>query len=133
MSTPKQIISGLRRIFPKADFTREVIVVVTNGVAKIVKTPRPLLVGELEAAIEASPLVVVPSSVTPIQMRKALRLSGLKASVDAALSQADETVQEEWEYATEVLRTDANLIAVAYSIGKTDADIDALFVLAGKQ
>jgi hypothetical protein len=75
----------------------------------------------------------VPSLVTPLQMRKALRLSGLKASVDAALSQAPETIQEEWEYATEVLRNNANLIAVAYSIGKTDADIDSLFVLAGKQ
>ena len=55
MSTPKQIIRALRVIFPNADFSRDVIVLVNRGVATIVKTPRLLEFGELDAVIAALP------------------------------------------------------------------------------
>jgi len=72
----------------------------------------------------------VPQSVTPLQMRRALRATGLKATVDAALAAASDEVREEWEYATEILRDNATLEAMGHALGKTDAEIDALFQLA---
>jgi inorganic triphosphatase YgiF len=72
----------------------------------------------------------VPHSVTPLQMRRAPRATGLKATVDAALADASDEVREEWEYATEILRDNATLEAMGHALGKTDAEIDALFQLA---
>lgn len=72
----------------------------------------------------------VPGTVTPLQMRRALRATGLKATVDAALAASSEEVREEWEYATAILRDNATLEAMGHALGKTDADLDALFVLA---
>lgn len=133
MSTPKQIIRGLHALFPNADFSRDVIVSVNRGVAAIVKTPRPLQEGELEAAIAALSETSgnpVPRAVTPLQMRKALRAAGLKPIIDAAMTKAPDEVREEWEYATVVLRDNATLEALAKSIGKTDEELDELFRLA---
>lgn len=72
----------------------------------------------------------VPRSVSPLQMRKALRLQNLRASVDAYLEDADEEVREDWEYATQIERSNALLIAAAQALGKTEADLDDLFRLA---
>jgi hypothetical protein len=76
------------------------------------------------------PSPVVPQSVTPLQMRKALRAAGLKSAVDAALATQSEGVREEWEFAIEVRRDNATLTAFAASLGQTSADLDALFQLA---
>jgi len=73
---------------------------------------------------------VVPQSVTPLQMRKALRAAGLKSAVDAALAAQSEELREEWEFASEVRRDNATLTAFAASLGQTSADLDALFQLA---
>lgn len=109
-----------------------VTLVVEDGRATI--TANEPVTDEIQAKVqrwyEAGEVNAVPRSVTPLQMRKALRASGLKATVDAALAAAPEDVREEWEYATEILRDNATLDAMAHALGKTDAEIDALFQLA---
>lgn len=72
----------------------------------------------------------VPKSVTPLQMRKALRQEGLKTSIDTYLAAQDEEVQEAWEYATEVDRDNDMIAACATALGKTTQEIDDLFRLA---
>lgn len=72
-----------------------------------------------------------PRVVTIRQFRLALLESGLLTTVTDAISAGtNETLKIEWEYATEVNRNWDSLIALATSLGKTSADIDALFQLA---
>lgn len=75
---------------------------------------------------------VVPDviTVTPLQLRKALNQSGLRASVDAALAASPIEVRDEWETAQEFHVDHASVIAMTAAIGKTDADRIALFELA---
>lgn len=66
----------------------------------------------------------------PLQLRRALRQLGLYATVTAAIAQADEETQEAWEYASEVRRLDPIIEAMRLALGKTDAEVDAIFELA---
>lgn len=84
----------------------------------------------VQAWYDAGEVNAVPRSVTPLQMRRALRATGLKATVDAALAAASEETREEWEYATAIYRDNATLEAMGHALGKSDADLDALFQLA---
>lgn len=72
----------------------------------------------------------VPASVTPLQMRKALRHLGLKATVDAYVATLDGEAAEEWEYALAIERGNATLQAAAVGLGMTDEQADDLFRLA---
>lgn len=72
----------------------------------------------------------VPRAVTPLQMRKALRQSGLAAAVGAYLTTTSDEVNEEWEYALEIQRDNALIAAAATALNKTDSEVDALFILA---
>ena len=72
----------------------------------------------------------VPNSVSPLQIRKALRQIGIKSAVDAYVAMLDEEEQEAWEYCIEVYRNNPILIAGAAALNKTEADIDDLFRLA---
>jgi hypothetical protein len=72
----------------------------------------------------------VPVSVTPLQARKAIRLAGLKAAVDAYVSNLSEEQQEEWEYCVTVDRANGLVVSAAGALGMTDAQIDDLFRLA---
>lgn len=83
---------------------------------------RPLTAEELKAT--------VPFSVTPLQIRKALRQVGLKSAVDGYLATLPEEVAEEWEYALEVRRDNPTLLAAAEVLGMTEAQADDLFRLA---
>lgn len=87
----------------------------------------PLPVGAVVTEEDYTP---VPVSVTPLQMRRALRATGLKATVDAALAAQSEEVREEWEFASEVRRDNATLNALGNDLGKSPADLDSLFQLA---
>ncbi len=72
----------------------------------------------------------VPASVTPLQIRKALRHVGLKEAVDAMLANVPEEVAEEWEYATAIDRHNSTLLAAARGLGMSDEQVDDLFRLA---
>lgn len=66
----------------------------------------------------------------PLQMRKALRQLGVMATVQAVMAQADEETQEAWEYASEIKRTDAMIESMRIALGKSEEEVDQLFILA---
>lgn len=72
--------------------------------------------------------------VTPRQARLALLASGDLAAVEAALQglpEPDRTAAiTEWEYANTVERTSAWIAQMTVVLGKTEAEMDALFDLA---
>jgi hypothetical protein len=82
------------------------------------------------AAIAALP-VVIPN-LTPRQVRLALTAAGLRDQVEAAVLAADQNTKDTWEFATEIVRTDPILIAMAKSIGITNAKLDKLFLDGSK-
>lgn len=86
--------------------------------------------GVFSAPSQESVLDPVPFSVTPLQMRKALRASGLHADVLAYVAGINDEAQEAWEYATVIERGNPLIVAAAQSFGKTDEEIDAMFRLA---
>lgn len=72
----------------------------------------------------------VPASVTPLQMRKALRHLGLKAAVDAYIATLDEETVEEWEYALAIERGNPTLQTAISGMGWTEEQAADLFRLA---
>lgn len=69
-------------------------------------------------------------TVTARQIRLAMNALGIRAQVEAAVAAADQNTRDEWEYATEIRRDWPAFVAMAAALGKTDAEIDALFNLA---
>lgn len=67
---------------------------------------------------------------TPWQIRKALNQTGLRSVVESAVAAADQTTRDGWEFATEFRRDDPLLSSMGAALGKTEAEIDALFALA---
>ena len=89
--------------------------------------------GNLDAEIVAffgPQVATVPASVSPLQMRKALRQMGLKAAVDAYISTLDEETVEEWEYALAIERGNPTLQTAISGLGWTEEQADDLFRLA---
>lgn len=74
--------------------------------------------------------VPVPSSVTPLQARRALRQQSLHEAVTAWIAQQDGATQDAWEYATRIERDDAFIAGAAAALGLTDEQVDQLFILA---
>lgn len=72
----------------------------------------------------------VPTTVSPLQARKALRLLGLMPSVKAFLANADEEIVEAWEFATSIDRDNGVLALAAQELGMTDDQVDDLFRMA---
>lgn len=72
----------------------------------------------------------VPTSVTPLQARKALRQAGLKAQVDAYIATLSDEAQEEWEYCIAVERNNGLVSDAATALGMTEEQKDDLFRLA---
>jgi hypothetical protein len=72
-----------------------------------------------------------PKIVTMRQARLALLQSGLLTAVETAIvNGTDEAMKIEWEYATEVRRDWASLIALTTELGLTSLQLDDLFILA---
>lgn len=88
-----------------------------------------------EAFVPAPPAPpVVPPSVTMRQARLALLGAGLLDDVDAAInalpSPQKEAARIEWEYSQEVQRHNGFVSVLAPLLGLTDAQTDALFLVA---
>jgi hypothetical protein len=66
-------------------------------------------------------------SVSPLQMRRALRQQGLADAVAAYVAAQDADTQDAWEYAVEIRRDDALIADAASALGKTPVEIDDLF------
>lgn len=77
-----------------------------------------------------APPVFIPSGVSPLQARKALRQAGLLETFNQMMSQASEEIQEEWEYCTVVMRDNPNIAQFAQALELSSSQIDELFVLA---
>jgi hypothetical protein len=96
----------------------------------------------LEAAVavgyksetEAKSSPVVPESVELWKFRVACKRAGIFDSVSAWIAAQPEPprveIDEFWNYALEVPRDSETVEKIARALGKTDADIDALFIAA---
>ena len=74
---------------------------------------------------EASNLIV-----TPRQIRRALSIVGLREQVELQVKASSQEVQDTWEFSTQIERTNPLLIQMGEALGRTSADLDALFELA---
>ncbi len=77
-------------------------------------------------------VLVVPSSVTPRQIRRALTVAGLRETVEAAVAAADQGTKDDWEFANEVRRDWPALNQMATALGMTSEQVDALFIAASQ-
>lgn len=68
-----------------------------------------------------------PRSVSPLQMRRALRAAGLWSKFEAFLDTQSDEVKESWEYALSFERTDPLLLAAASEMNLSAGAIDNLF------
>jgi hypothetical protein len=74
--------------------------------------------------------VVIERTVTPRQIRLALTATGLRDAVETYVASASQDVKDSWEYSTVFERNHPLLVAAGQALGKTGAEIDALFDLA---
>lgn len=74
----------------------------------------------------------VPASCTPLQMRRALNAAGLRSSVEAAVADSPQDVKDAWDFASIILRDDPIIAGMAAALGKSSADVDALFIAAAQ-
>jgi hypothetical protein len=72
----------------------------------------------------------VPDYVTPLQIRMAINMMGLREQVEYYVSTLSQSEKDAWEYATVVERTNPVLVNGAAALGKTTEDLDNLFILA---
>lgn len=73
---------------------------------------------------------VPPISVTPWQIRKALLAIGLLDTVEAEVAASGRVTQLGWQYATEFVRTNPLVAELGENLGKSEAELDAIFTLA---
>ena len=96
-------------------------------VTELVREYTPVVVDGVAYALE----ITLPSVVTMRQARLALLQSGLLDTVETAITNGtDEAMKIEWEYATDVRRDWASLIALTETLGMTAEQLDELFRLA---
>ena len=73
---------------------------------------------------------IVPASVLPLQIRKAIRQAGLKPAVDAYIATLDEEIIEEWEFALRIDRNHPLIAMAAAALEMTEEQVDDLFIQA---
>lgn len=83
---------------------------------------------QTQTASYVPPPPAVPQRITPLQARKALRAAGLMAAVQAFIATQPDEVQDEWEYAITIERSNTTLTNAATALGLTEAQVDALFI-----
>lgn len=89
------------------------------------------LISTVEANIQPAPPAPAPSiSVTPYQIREALNMLGLRAAVESAVAAGSQSLKDKWQFAQEFKRDNPTVIELGLALGKTDAEMDALFQLA---
>lgn len=77
-----------------------------------------------------APVPVVPSSVTPRQVRLLLLSQGLLSQVESIIASSDEATKITWAYASEFRRDDPLLLALGGQLGLTSEQIDGFFIAA---
>lgn len=69
-------------------------------------------------------------SVTPLQIRRALRTVGLLDDITSFVEAAPVEVREAWEYAIQIDRTNEMIVNAALTLGMSEEEVDDLFRLA---
>ena len=69
----------------------------------------------------------VPDRVSPLQMRRALSLAGLRDVVEAYVYTLDQDTKDAWEYATEIRRDSSFIAAGAIALDLSSEQLDELF------
>jgi len=82
----------------------------------------------IQAAQLASIPVIIPSSLSMKQARRALFAAGLLDTVIEGVSQMSSEAQIDWEFAATVERTDPLTEALAMALGLDESELDALFM-----
>ena len=143
---------NLRADFPNTSFPADLSVAVMPDGYVWVAPSTPPECGQFERVVPADPVqidgkwmqqwAILPwtdeemqtwrsyLSCGPLQLRKALRQLGMMATVQDAMAQADEETQEAWEYASEIRRMDPMIEAMRLALGKSEEEVDQLFILA---
>jgi len=84
-----------------------------------------------DQALAANKKATVPKVVSMAGARRALLRNNLLTTVDTAVTNGiDEEVKILWEYATELHREDATLLAITDALGLTELQVDDLFITA---
>lgn len=73
----------------------------------------------------------IPQSVSPRQIRQAMTKVGMRAAVEGAVAAADQDTRDWYEFATEFRRDSPVVAMLAATLGVTDSQLDALWMLAG--
>ena len=101
---------------------------------KVVSGIKVAMTAEEEAEFLATLPVAKVTSVTMRQARRALHAAGLLSQVDSAidaLPEPDKTAARiEWEYSTEVQRSNATFITLTAALGLSTQQVDDLFTAA---
>ncbi|WP_316202970.1 MULTISPECIES: hypothetical protein [unclassified Bradyrhizobium] len=74
--------------------------------------------------------IPVVLTVTPRQIRLAMSAIGVRQQVEDYVKAAPLDVQDSWDYSTQFVSTDPMVVGCMTALGKTSADLDALFRLA---
>ena len=72
----------------------------------------------------------VPRIVSPRQIRLAMNVLGLRTTIETWVKSQSQSVQDSWDYTTEFIENNPLIIACMTAIGKTQADLTALFDFA---
>lgn len=90
----------------------------------------PYVIYEPKSAeqIRQAELARIPD-LTPWQIRKALNQLGLRDAIEVAVLQGSQEVKDAWEFATYFSRTDPLVLMMQQLMGKTDKEVDDLFML----
>jgi hypothetical protein len=86
------------------------------------------MIAELEAHV-INPVQVVIQPISPRQIRQALTATNLRQSVEAAIAAGTQDLKDWWEYSTSFERLNPEVIAMGTALGKTSAELDALWLL----
>lgn len=75
--------------------------------------------------------IQVPQSITPLQAKLQLLEMELLDEVEAMVA-TDRKISLYWEYALEIRRDHATLLAMATALGLSDSQVDEMFIEASK-
>lgn len=78
-----------------------------------------------------TPVIPVPSEVSPAQFRRALNQLDYRNMVEAAIAQANQDTKDMWEYSLSLHRDNPLLVSMAEQLNITPDTLDEVFILAG--
>jgi hypothetical protein len=89
-----------------------------------------MTVEEVEAHLNPPVVVIAPTVITPLQARLALSQIGLRHQIEDSMLTATQDIKDFYEFALEWRRDNAQLMAMATSLGMDSVAIDNFFLLA---